>query len=151
MPRANAAPAFGEEGDEEPQVPAVVQRELHDILRLLEDMRQSREDDRVAAEAAAEAAVAAALVERTRVDALFAALNLAPPAVPPRPFAPPVRPPPAISWWFFTFTVVNWFNDFDGYAGSVPSAVSCWTAFLVCSESAEPVGLASSTTTCSSR
>ena len=95
MPRANAAPALAE-GDEEPEVPAALQRGLHDILRLLADMSQSRDDDRAAAEAAAEAAVAAALLERTCVDALFAALNLAPPAVPPRPFTPPARPPPAI-------------------------------------------------------
>ena len=94
-PKANAAPVDGFD-DDEPGVPAVLQREMRDILRLLEDMRQSCDDDRAAAEAAAEAAVAAALLERTRVDALFAALNLAPPVVPPRPFTPPVRPPPTI-------------------------------------------------------
>ena len=57
-PMADANPA---DGDVEPGVPAVLQREMRDILRLLEDMRQSREDDRAAAEAAAEAAVDAAL------------------------------------------------------------------------------------------
>ena len=134
-PMADANPA---DGDVEPGVPAVLQREMRDILRLLEDMRQSREDDRAAAEAAAEGAVDAAFQEHARVDALFAALNLAPPPVPPPFLPPPGRPHLPIPGGSLPLPSSS--RSTTSTVTLVPSPPSSppQSSFLSCSESAEP-------------